>query len=148
MSTEMELQIYHIIDDFFCNLETCSEILSYKQQAQRHIFSLFTESCLFNISKCLKLFVITSVNTALCYLHVLVSALILPIAHQWLLLNDGCTPRVMLGCLAGKSCHHDNWEQRAATVWAKLGHMQPMGCGSDMAAPQYLPRQLSSFKGL
>lgn len=47
---------------FFSNLETCSQIPLFKWKAMLYIFSLFTGSCLADVSKCITLHAILSLH--------------------------------------------------------------------------------------
>jgi len=61
-------------DNFFCNLETCSQMPLSKWKAWLCTFFLFTGQCLGNKSKCIQLFAITWFSTALRSPHALVAA--------------------------------------------------------------------------
>ena len=117
------LQIYQKYDDFFWQSWNSFSGSFIKTECMAawvflfvclFVFFLFTRHCLANESKCIQLFSIIWVSTALCYPCTLVAAQTPLIAHR-LFLSDRCTPGV------------GSWGSGHAAVPAVTGCLQAAG---------------------
>lgn len=105
-----------------------------RMQSMAVYLSLFTGLSLASASKCLQLFAITSVSTALHPPHGLVSDQTVPIAHWYVVVvSDACVPRARQGLLGGPELppwwHRTGSNRRVGWARPHVTCRPQFGCG-------------------